>query len=84
MQGYSSYGMQTFDQSLLSLLNQKLITYEEALRQSTNPDDFALRVKGISSTSDTAWDDFDDSSGGDKSGGGGGGAGSSGMDIERF
>ncbi len=74
-QGFTSYGMQTFDQSLLNLLNKKLISYEEALRQSTNPDDFALRVKGISGTSDTSWDDFDK---------GGGGSGSGGMKIERF
>ena len=81
-QGFTSYGMQTFDQSLLSLLKQNLITYEEALRQSTNPDDFALRVKGISSTSDTTWDDFDDSGGDDDKGGSNSGDG--GMKIERF
>ena len=51
--------MQTFDQSLMSLLRRGLITYEEALRQSTNPDDFALRVSGIASTSDSSWDDFE-------------------------
>ena len=57
-QGFVSYGMQSFDQSLMQLYTKKLITYEEALRQSTNPDDFALRVSGISSTSDSSWDDF--------------------------
>ncbi len=57
--GHNSYGTQTFDQSLMSLLKQNLISYEEALRQSSNPDDFALRVKGVSSTSDLSWDDFD-------------------------
>jgi twitching motility protein PilT len=30
------------------------------LRQTTNPDDFALRVSGIGGTSDSAWDGFDD------------------------
>jgi len=40
-QGHNTYGMQTFDQSLMALLKNNLITYEEALRQSTNPDDFA-------------------------------------------
>jgi twitching motility protein PilT len=45
--GYDTYGMQTFDQSLMSLLQQGLITYEEALLQATNRDDFALRVSGI-------------------------------------
>ncbi len=57
-QGFISYGMQTFDQSLMSLYTKQLITYEEALRQSTNPDDFALKVSGISSTSDSSWDKF--------------------------
>jgi len=56
--GYESYGMQTFDQSLMALLKNKLITYEEALRQATNPDDFKLKVSGISSTSDLSWDAF--------------------------
>src|ERR671923_245472 len=58
-QSYTTYGMQTFDQSLMSLFRSNIITYEEALRQSSNPDDFALRVSGISATSDSTWDDFD-------------------------
>jgi twitching motility protein PilT len=58
-QGHVSYGMQTFDQSLMFLLKSSLITYEEALRQATNADDFALRVSGISSTSDSKWDNFE-------------------------
>jgi twitching motility protein PilT len=57
-QGFVSYSMQSFDQSLMQLYTKKLITYEEALRQSTNPDDFALKVSGISSTSDSSWDEF--------------------------
>ncbi|MBP2673805.1 MAG: twitching motility protein [Deltaproteobacteria bacterium] len=58
-QGFTSYGMQTFDQSLMGLLKENLITLDEALRQASNPDDFALRVRGVSSTSDLTWDDFD-------------------------
>jgi twitching motility protein PilT len=57
-QGYESYGMQTFDQSLMGLLRQKRISFEEALRQCSNPDDFKLKVSGISSTSDLSWDAF--------------------------
>jgi twitching motility protein PilT len=57
-EGHVQYGMQTFDQSLMALLNQNLITYEEALNQATNPDDFALKYSGVSSTSDTTWDNF--------------------------
>jgi twitching motility protein PilT len=41
------------------LLKRGLITYDEALRQSSNPDDFALRVKGIMSGGDTSWDHFE-------------------------
>ncbi len=57
--GHSSYGMQTFDQSLMALYRRGLITYEEALAQSSNPDDFALKVRGIASTSDRRWEDFE-------------------------
>jgi twitching motility protein PilT len=57
--GHISYGTQTFDQSLMSLYRQTLITYEEALAQATNPDDFALQVSGITSTSDARWENFD-------------------------
>ena len=53
-QGALHYGMQTFDQSIFSLYKSGLISYEEALRRATNPDDFALKVKGIHSTSEHA------------------------------
>lgn len=56
-QGTIHYGMQTFDQSLFSLFKSGLITYEEALRGATNPDDFALKVKGIQSTSDLTFEE---------------------------
>ena len=58
--GYTTYGMQSFDQSLMLLMKENLITYEEALKHCSNPDDFALRVKGILSASDGTWDDFED------------------------
>lgn len=58
--GFVAYGMQTFDQSLMNLLQGGLITYEEALNQCSNPDDFALRVSGVaSSENDAAWQDFE-------------------------
>ena len=63
-QGTSQYGMQTFDQSLYRLYQQDLISFEEALRQATNPDEFKLRVAGIHSTSDAV--DRPDGSGGDR------------------
>lgn len=58
-QGFVAYEMQTFDQSLMGLLKRKLITFEEATRQASNPDDFKLKMSGISSTSDLTWDDFE-------------------------
>ena len=67
-QGFTTYGMQTFDQSLMQLYTRKLITYEEALRQSSNPDDFALKVSGISSTSNASWDEFTAEQAGDGEG----------------
>jgi twitching motility protein PilT len=57
--GFTTYGMQTFDQSLMHLVKNDLVTYEEALKHVTNPDDFALRFRGIASTSDGTWDDFE-------------------------
>jgi twitching motility protein PilT len=44
-----SYGMVSFDQSLMDLLSQDLIDYDEALRLSTNPEDFQLRAAGVAS-----------------------------------
>jgi twitching motility protein PilT len=61
-QGTSQYGMQTFDQSLYRLYRQDLISFEEALRQATNPDEFKLRVAGIHSTSDVSTDQMDQAS----------------------
>jgi twitching motility protein PilT len=55
-QGASQYGMQTFDQSLYDLFKRQLVTYEEAIKWTTNPEDFALKVKGIQSTGES-WDD---------------------------
>src|SRR5262249_60717763 len=41
--GQAQYGMQTFDQSLLGLYREELITYETARDAATNPDDFDLK-----------------------------------------
>ena len=58
-EGFTTYGMQTFDQSLMQLYRNELITLDEALRQSSNPEDFALRVKGVTSPTDLTWNAFD-------------------------
>jgi twitching motility protein PilT len=57
--GLMHYGMQTFDQSLLMLYKKGYITYEEAMLTASNPDDFALKVKGIQSTSDLTYEEED-------------------------
>ncbi len=54
--GTSQYGMQTFDQSIFYLFEQKLITYEEAMRWASNKDEFKLKVQGISTTSGLSQD----------------------------
>jgi twitching motility protein PilT len=54
--GTSQYGMQTFDQSIFALFEQRLVSYEEALRWASNVDEFKLKVQGISTTSDLARD----------------------------
>src|SRR3989454_471906 len=54
--GQSQYGMQSFDQSLLQLHREELITYETARDAATNPDDFDLKVKGIFSTGEMTWE----------------------------
>ncbi len=58
-EGHIQYGMQTFDQALMKLYKEGLITYEEALTNSTSPDEFSLRVKGIESSSDNTWSQFE-------------------------
>jgi len=50
--GTSQYGMQSFDQSIFSLFEQGLVSYEEALRWASNVDEFKLKVQGISTTAD--------------------------------
>ncbi|MEK6539902.1 MAG: type IV pilus twitching motility protein PilT [Deltaproteobacteria bacterium] len=76
--GHTTYGMQTFDQSIMELLNKGYISYEEALAQSSNPDDFALRVKGVTATSEEGWKEFE------KAKDAPGKKGEPKLDIERF
>jgi twitching motility protein PilT len=54
--GQAQYGMKTFDQSLLQLYREELVTYETARDAATNPDDFDLKVKGIFSTGEMTWE----------------------------
>jgi twitching motility protein PilT len=58
-EGVSQYGMQTFDQSLMKHYTEGKINLESALRYSSNPTEFELRVKGIHATSDESWKSFE-------------------------
>jgi twitching motility protein PilT len=48
--------MQTFDQSVFSLYETGMVSYEEALRWCSNVDEFKLKVQGIHTTADMARD----------------------------
>jgi len=58
-EGVTQYGMQTFDQSVLQLLRDGLISEEEALKNCTNPNELQLKLKGISAASDRLWQPVD-------------------------
>ena len=50
--GNIQYEMQTFDQSLYNFYKQGLITYEDALAESTSPNDLALLISGVNASDD--------------------------------
>jgi len=54
-EGYTQYGSQSFDQSLLRFYQEDVISYETAMRNASNPDDFALKVRGVEGSSDRGW-----------------------------
>ena len=58
-EGVSQYGMQTFDQAIMKLYTEEKISLENALKYSSNPTEFELRVKGIHATSDESWKSFE-------------------------
>ena len=45
--GADQYGMQSFDQALLGLYRQGIITREVALAQSTHRADLELKMRGV-------------------------------------
>ncbi len=57
-QGGVTYGMQSFDQSLMRWYQDGVITYEEAVFHATHPSEFALRVSGVSAASDRTFTDM--------------------------
>lgn len=50
--GKAHYKSQSFDQSLLDLYNDNIITKEEAYANATSPSDLALKISGLSSGKD--------------------------------
>jgi twitching motility protein PilT len=52
--------MQSFDQSLMQHYSRGVISYESAVFYATSPAEFALRVQGVSGTSDTSWAGFEE------------------------
>lgn len=54
-EGAATYGMQSFDQSLMDLLNRDLITYEEALLHCARPEDFRIRFEGFTAMDGKKW-----------------------------
>ena len=47
MEQGSYYGMHTFDQDLVRFCKEGKITVEEAMDKSSNPDDLALKLRGV-------------------------------------
>ncbi len=59
--GTSQYGMQTFDQSLIHLYNNGLISLDEAMKRASNPDEFRLKIEGVQFTVDAAREQMESS-----------------------
>jgi twitching motility protein PilT len=47
VQGAAQYGMQSFDQAILKLCKEELVTVEEATKWVTNVEEFKMRLRGI-------------------------------------
>jgi len=59
-QSYTTYGMQSFDMSLLQLVRSKLISIQEALRNASNPGDLRLRLEGVSGAQEARYDEYNE------------------------
>jgi twitching motility protein PilT len=59
-EGVTTHQMQTFDQALMKLYQDGIITLDDALRASSKPHELTLRLKGIQATSDQSWKSFED------------------------
>ena len=54
VQGATQYGMQSFDQAILKLCKDELVTIDEATKWVTNVEEFKMRLRGITPGSATA------------------------------
>ncbi len=66
--GSVSYGMQSFDQSLMAWFKSGVISYDAALHYATNPSEFALRAAGVTAASDRTFTEPDEESAGSPQG----------------
>jgi twitching motility protein PilT len=55
----TTHAMQTFDQALMKLYQDGVISLDDALRASSKPHELTLRLKGIQATSDQTWKGFE-------------------------
>jgi len=55
--GKLHYGMQTFDQCLLDLYKDGMVTFDECIKAATNVEDFKLKVKGVTTGTDEEEDE---------------------------
>lgn len=51
----SQYNMQSFDQAIMKLYTDGMISYEDAISSVTNPDEFNLKLRGIEATGERGW-----------------------------
>jgi twitching motility protein PilT len=58
-EGVTTHAMQTFDQALMKLYQDGVVSLDDALRASSKPHELTLRLKGIQATSDQSWKGFE-------------------------
>lgn len=56
-EGQEAWGMQSFDQSIMELVANGIISFDEALKTCSNPEDFKVRFSGITSLDGRKWAD---------------------------
>jgi twitching motility protein PilT len=53
-EGRDTYGMQTFNQSVIDMYMRGMLTYEEARRGATSPTDFEVEVERLTMVTEVA------------------------------